>query len=70
MRVGRIELDGETTLGALTFDLTLTAGDITTTNHYARWSLSNLFRSAVAATERHQGLLRLSVLRFLNLAFR
>jgi beta-mannosidase len=35
VKVGRIELDVPNTLGALTFDLTLTAGDITTTNHYA-----------------------------------
>jgi len=35
VKVGRIELDVPKTLGALTFDLTLTAGDIVTTNHYA-----------------------------------
>ena len=35
VKVGRIEFDVPNTLGALTFDLTLTAGDITTTNHYA-----------------------------------
>ena len=35
VKVGRIEFDVPKTLGALTFDLTLTAGDISTTNHYA-----------------------------------
>ena len=35
VKVGRIEFEVPNTLGALTFDLTLTAGDITTTNHYA-----------------------------------
>jgi beta-mannosidase len=35
VKVGRVEFDVPDTLGALTFDLTLTAGDITATNHYA-----------------------------------
>jgi beta-mannosidase len=35
VKVGEVELDVPDTLGALTFDLTLTAGDITATNHYA-----------------------------------
>jgi beta-mannosidase len=35
VRVGTIELDVPDTLGALTFDLTLTAGEISATNHYA-----------------------------------
>lgn len=34
VRVGTLELAVPETLGALTFDLTLTAGDITATNHY------------------------------------
>ncbi len=35
VKVGEVELDVPDTLGALTFDLALTAGDITATNHYA-----------------------------------
>lgn len=34
VRVGTIEVDVPDTLGALTFDLTLTAGEITAHNHY------------------------------------
>jgi beta-mannosidase len=35
VKAGHLELDVPDTLGALTFDLTLTAGDVTATNHYA-----------------------------------
>lgn len=35
VKVGTIDLAVPDTLGALTFDLTLTAGDVVTTNHYA-----------------------------------
>ena len=35
VKVGSIEFDVPHTLGALTFDLTLTAGDVRATNHYA-----------------------------------
>ena len=35
VKVGRIEFDVPHTLGALTFDLTLTAGDVRARNHYA-----------------------------------
>ena len=35
VKVGTIELDVPDTLGALTFDLTLTAGDIKARNHYS-----------------------------------
>jgi hypothetical protein len=35
VKVGTIEFDVPRTLGALTFDLTLIAGDVDATNHYA-----------------------------------
>jgi beta-mannosidase len=35
VKVGTVEFDVPQTLGALTFDLTLTAGDVVSTNHYA-----------------------------------
>ena len=35
IKAGRIELDVPETLGALTFDLRFTAGDVVATNHYA-----------------------------------
>ena len=34
VKVGRVELTVPDTLGALTFDLTLTAGELRATNHY------------------------------------
>ena len=67
VQVGRIELDVPDARRGLTLDLTLTAGDITTTNHYA----------PVVTVEpvpfdrsRTSPKVRLSILRFLNLAFR
>ena len=35
VKVGRIRLDVPDTTGLLTIDLTMTAGEITGTNHYA-----------------------------------
>jgi hypothetical protein len=35
VKVGQVELTVPDTLGALTFDLTLTAGEVRAANHYA-----------------------------------
>ena len=70
VKVGRLRLDVPDTAGLLTIDLTMTAGEITGTNHYATTVTTPRSLKRRGRTARAFQVQRARDLRFLNFDLR